>query len=94
MNVIRIYTVEGCYACKVLEDTLRKALKDIVEDNFKVEVIDYMAYGHSPILKDNNITDFPTILFMKDRTTLGIHTGTMPKYKILEYIRSYYKLSN
>jgi hypothetical protein len=44
--------------------------------------------------KDNNITDFPTILFMKDRTTLGIHTGTMPKYKILEYIRSYYKLSN
>lgn len=94
MNVIRIYTVEGCYACKVLEDTLRKALQDIIEDNFQVEVIDYLTKGHTPILKDNNITDFPTILFMKDESILGIHTGTMPKYKILKYIRSYYKLSN
>ena len=91
MNTIRVYTIEGCVACKILVDTVQKALKAVVEDNVQLDVISHDTMGRTPFFKDNNITDFPTIVFMQDDVVKHIHTGTLPKYKVLKHIHDCFK---
>ena len=61
---IILITTSGCYGCEIIKNTLNELIE---EENYDIDIkeIDYQNPDYKQFIKDNNITDFPTTLFVK-----------------------------
>lgn len=89
MNVIKIFTIEGCKACEILNNIL-DGIKNEIE--IKIENIDYNNPAYKDFIKEHNITDFPTMCFVKDNDVIAKFIGTFAKKDILLMIERFYNL--
>ena len=89
MYKILLITTKGCGACDIMSRLVKEAIvsskKSIqyVEKDYKDIPKKYLAL--------NEITDFPTTLFIKDNEVKFKYTGTNPKIVILRWIDVYFK---
>ena len=70
MNLIRVITTKGCMACSILQDTLSKTLEELNRSDITVEYIDCQDLNHRQFINLYMITDFPTMVFIKDNEVL------------------------
>lgn len=82
-NIIYLVTTIGCYACKCMKNILEEIQKDnktftIITEDFR-DVPEYIS---------NNIilTDFPTVVFIKNNVIKYHFTGTKSKSKVIKII--------
>ena len=59
-NVIRLITTEGCEGCAIAERLIEKAIS-IAEVEIHLEVIDCLDPYYYDFIRQNNITDYPTM---------------------------------
>lgn len=90
MNTIRIITTEGCKGCEIARNLIQDAVEESKNDNVCIQIIDCKNEAFKKFIKDNYVTDFPTIFFMKDSDIKYCHTGTMPVPKILHEIKLWF----
>ncbi len=81
---IHIITTYKCSACKCIE----AIIKDIQKENHSFEIISY-DFNDAPALIKRNIklTDFPTVIFIKDDIIKYHFTGTRGKKEIKNIIK-------
>lgn len=79
-------------ACDILKDTLSKTLKELNRSDINVEYIDCQDLSHRQFINRYVITDFPTIVFMKDNEVLIKYTGTKPKYELNKIINQQFNV--
>ena len=82
-NVIYLVTTIRCYACKCMKNILEEIQKDnktftIITEDFR-DVPEYIT--NSVIL-----TDFPTVVFIKNNVIKYHFTGTKSKSKVIKII--------
>lgn len=87
MNVIKIFTIKGCKACEILNNIL-DSIKD--EIKIKIENIDYNNPAYKDFIREHNITDFPTMSFLKDDKVIALFDGTFDKESILSMVNRFY----
>ena len=92
MNLIKVITTKGCVACSILQDTLSKTLKELNRSDINVEYIDCQDLSHRQFINRYMITDFPTMVFIKDNEVLIKYTGTKPKYELNKISNQQFKV--
>lgn len=84
MNNIIVITTEGCYGCTVIRNLLEQI--DTSKFNINIQYIDCLDYRVKSYIQLSDITDFPTILFIKDNNIIKTITGTTTKRNLEEII--------
>lgn len=87
MNIIKVFTTKGCEACNILNNILHDISDKI---KYKIENIDCGNLEYKDFMKEHNITDFPTMCFIKDNKVVGKFIGTFSKQSILSMIDRFY----
>ena len=90
MNIIRIITTEGCEGCRIARNIAYKAVTMSSIRNITLEYIDCKNEDYKDFIKEYGITDFPTIIFIKDMIVQYIHTGTMAVPQLLHEIKLWF----
>ena len=62
-NIIRLITTEGCEGCAIAERLIEKAIS-VAEVEIHLEVIDCLDPYYYDFIRQNNITDYPTTLYI------------------------------
>ena len=75
-NVIRLITTEGCEGCAIAERLIEKAIS-VAEVEIHLEVIDCLDPYYYDFIKQNNITDYPTALYIVNDKVIDKTIGTM-----------------
>ena len=76
MNVIRLITTEGCEGCVIAERLIKKAIS-VAKVKIYLEVIDCLDPYYYDFIKQNNITDYPTTLYIVNGKVIDKTIGTM-----------------
>ncbi len=79
-------------ACSILQDTLSKTLEELNRSDINVEYIDCQDLNHRQFINRYMITDFPTMVFMKDNKVFIKYVGTKPKRELNKIINNQFKL--
>lgn len=87
MNIIKVFTTKGCKACEILNNILYN-IKD--EIKIKIESIDCCNLEYKDFIKEHDISDFPTMCFIKDDNVIAKFIGTFAKKDILSMIERFY----
>lgn len=90
MNVIRLITTEGCDGCRIAKNLITKAVLMSEIRNITFECIDCQNENYKDFIKEYSITDFPTIIFIKDMMVQYIHIGTMAVPQLLYQIKLWF----
>ena len=90
MNVIRLITTEGCDGCRIAKNLIAKAVLMSEIRNITFEWIDCQDENYKDFIKEYGITDFPTIVFIKDMMVQSIHIGTMAVPQLLYQIKLWF----
>ena len=75
-NIIRLITTEGCEGCAIAERLIEKAIS-VAEVEIHLEVIDCLDPYYYDFIKQNNITDYPTTLYIVNDKVIDKTIGTM-----------------
>lgn len=89
---IRLVTTIGCEACKIM----RGILSDIINsDGFEKIDFEEIPFNETTdsFIKQNEITDFPTICFIKDELVVDKLIGTTTHNNLKNKIKSVYGLN-
>lgn len=82
---IYLATTEGCEACRIMERILKQVQRNNVY-TFSIQVIDYKLLPE--FIRINVVlTDFPTLIFLKNNIIKYHVTGTMSAKKLQEIIK-------
>lgn len=84
-KVVYIITTFKCSACKCIEYILKEIQKD--NPTFIIETIDFKNVPEW-ININVKLTDFPTVIFVKDNVIKYYFTGTFSKKKIIQLMNS------
>lgn len=76
MNAIRLITTEGCEGCAIAERLIKKAIS-VAKVKIYLEVIDCLDPYYYDFIKQNNITDYPTTLYIVNGKVIDKTIGTM-----------------
>ena len=76
MNVIRLITTEGCEGCAIAKRLIEKAIS-VAEVEIHLEVIDCLDSCYYDFIKQNNINDYPTTLYIVNDKVIDKTIGTM-----------------
>lgn len=83
-NQIYTITTKGCESCLINERLIKEAL------SITKKKVDYTTQDFTQVdknwLKQNNITDYPTTLLIKDDVIRFKYTGTRPSVVIARWI--------
>lgn len=74
-NVIRLITTEGCEGCIIAERLINKAIS-VAEVDIFFEVIDCLDPYYYDFIRQNNITDYPTTLYIVNDKVVDKTIGT------------------
>ena len=89
MNKIVLITTKGCAGCNIMHRLIREALKS-TSKKIEFSIRDKDEVGKK-WLAQNQITDFPTTIFIKDGIIKFKYVGTNPAIVILRWIDVYFK---
>ena len=84
-NVIRLITTEGCEGCAIAERLIEKAVS-VAEVDIFFEVIDCLDPYYYDFIRQNNITDYPTTLYIVNDKVVDKTIGTMTLKKFEQKI--------
>ena len=87
-NKILIITTEGCEACNIAEKNVKSALMQFSKD-VEIEVKDRSEC--KKIIKQNNIKDFPAVLYITYNVIRCKHIGSYPIPVYLRWMDMYFK---
>lgn len=85
MNKIEVITTEGCHSCEIIKKLIDEAIKLSKVNIDEIIYKDYKEYNKN-WLKQNKITDFPTILLIKDNSIKFKFSGTRPVIVIARWL--------
>lgn len=84
-NKLYLITTEGCEGCRIMNNLI-KELDDDYSNKLNVTVCNFDDVPE--FIKINvKLTDFPTLVFVKDDVIKYHCVGTKPKYKIKDIIK-------
>lgn len=92
MNRIVLLTTEGCEACKIMQSIVSSAYLEARPENTSFGCYDFKEQEVEKLVNDNDITDFPTTLLIKDEKVVFKIIGTHTKNEIIAMINN--KLNN
>ena len=87
-NLILLFIVDGCEACKIAENLINKAIKQSNRTDVTLEVtnITDIHNDFTGIVKNYLINDCPTIVFEKNGKYIKTFVGTTTVYNIVNMI--------
>lgn len=85
MNIIKVITTKDCYGCKVIEDIIKNNINNNIFKNIDIKIIDYKE--DLEFIKNNNISDFPTIVFIKNNNIIASFVGSMSFNNLAKQIK-------
>ena len=88
MNKILLIKTEGCESCEIVEHNIKDILNSKKYDCV-LEVIDKKDCNKT-FLKQNKITDFPTVIFYKDDSIKFKFIGNYPPIVIIQWINDFF----
>lgn len=86
---ILLITTKHCEACNIAEKNIKQAMSQSSK-KITLEIKD-IAEMDKKFLKDNKITDFPTVVYIKDDVIKFKRTGTYPSIMFLRWIDIHFK---
>lgn len=89
MNRVVLITTEGCEGCNIMKRIVSNAYLDAKVENVSFGEYDFREREVEDIVKDNNISDFPTTLFIKENKVIDKIIGTRTKEEVMDKIRSF-----
>ena len=89
MNKILLIKTEGCESCEIVEHNIKEIIDSNKKYNCVLEVID-KNNCHKVFLKQNKITDFPTVIFYKDDIIKFKFVGNYPIIVIIQWIHNFF----
>lgn len=90
-DIIYLITTKGCEGCKIAERLIKEAINKSTFTHIQLKIIDCLDDNYKQLIKDNNITDFPTMLFVRENYVLYKYIGTSPIHKIINLIQYWFK---
>lgn len=88
MNKILVLTTEGCEACTIAEANVKNAIKQS-DKKIVVCVSDWKEVSRD-FIRDNNIKDFPAVIYLIGKTVVNKTYGTYPQAVYLRWIDMYF----
>lgn len=85
-NVIRLVTTEGCQGCIIAINLIAKAIKKSHYKDIDFQIIDCLNEEYRQFINRYFITDYPTMVFIKDDKVLVKYEGTKPVRFIIDEI--------
>lgn len=89
MNKILLITTKGCGACKTMRNLILSALKEVKNKKIQFDEQDVSKLDKG-FLKENEITDFPTMVFFRNENLVFQYSGTMPVIVIFRWIENFF----
>lgn len=89
MNRVVLITTEGCEGCNIMKRIVSTAYLDAKVENVSFGQYDFREREVEDIVRDNNISDFPTTLFIKENKVIDKIIGTRTKEEIINKIRTF-----
>lgn len=89
MNKILLIKTKGCESCEIVEHNIKEIIDSNKKYNCVLEVID-KNNCNKVFLKQNKITDFPTVIFYKDDTIKFKFVGNYPIIVIIQWIHNFF----
>ena len=89
MNKILLIKTEGCESCEIVEHNINNIINSFKQCNCVLEVIDKNDCD-KVFLKQNKITDFPTVIFYKDDIIKFKFVGNYPIIVIIQWIHNFF----
>ena len=89
MNKILLITTKGCGACKTMRNLISSALKEVKNKKIQFDEQDVSKLDKG-FLKENEITDFPTMVFFRNENLVFQYSGTMPAIVIFRWIENFF----
>lgn len=89
MNRVVLITTEGCEGCNIMKRIVFTAYLDAKVENVSFGEYDFREREVEDIVRDNNISDFPTTLFIKENKVIDKIIGTRTKEEIINKIRTF-----
>lgn len=88
LNTIIIITTEGCIGCQIMIDIVTNAIN---ESNKDIElIVSSHEFISKEFLKNNNIKDFPSTVFVSNNEIKGILVGTVNSSVVKDKINKYF----
>lgn len=84
MNRVVVIVTEGCEACAFMQRIVAKAYNEAKIEDTSIGVYNFDEREVENLIKENNITDFPTTLFIKNGTVIDKIIGTETKEEVIE----------
>lgn len=88
MNRIVLITTEGCAGCEIMKRIVSSAYLDAKIENVSFGCYDFKEVEVEHLVKDNNITDFPTTLFIKEGSVVDKIVGTCPYAEVMNKLKT------
>lgn len=89
MNKILLIKTKGCESCEIVERRIKEIINSNKKYNCVLQVIDKNDC-HKVFLKQNKITDFPTVIFYKDDDIKFKFVGNYPSIVIIQWIHNFF----
>lgn len=89
MNKILLIKTEGCESCEIVEHNIKEIINSSKKYNCVLEVIDKKDCNKT-FLKQNKITDFPTVMLCKDDIIKFKFVGNYPTIVIIQWIHNFF----
>ena len=87
MNIIILIITEGCIACKIAIKILKQAISK-TNINIEFKIVDCFDLNYKKFIKENNISDFPTTVFIKNDNIVNICIGTITVSEFIKKINT------
>lgn len=87
MNRVVLLTTEGCEGCTIMKRLVSAAYMEAKVENVSFGQYDFREREVEDLVRDNNIGDFPTTLFIKHNEIVDKIVGSKPKDYIINKIR-------
>lgn len=87
MNRLVIITTKGCEGCEIMKRIVSSAYLEAKIENTSYGCYDFKEQEVESLVKDNNIKDFPTTLFIKNNQIIDTILGSLPKEDVINKIK-------
>lgn len=89
-NLVMLITTNGCEACHIAKRLIEKAIS-CVEIDIRFEIVDCLDPYYWNFIKENNVTDYPTTLYIVDDIVKDKTIGTRTVYNIVKKLNKVFK---